>query len=103
MKSKFGGGKKGHSGMVSKPRICNALDGVIPWKVPKSRGLVPIRPPNVTDKEGQARLNRKYSRAKHENENKVTPGNERRDRLRTPTRNEGAAGDTTVVNTTTKH
>ena len=52
VKSKFGGGKKGHIGMVSKPRIYNALDGVIPWKVPKSRGLMPIRPPQ---RDGQRR------------------------------------------------
>ena len=54
VESKFGGGKKGHVGMVLKPRIYDNLDGTVPWNVPKSRGLRPIRPPGVSDEEWQA-------------------------------------------------
>ena len=39
--------------MALKPRVYESLDGTVPWTVPKSSGLMPLRPPGVSDEEWQ--------------------------------------------------
>ena len=39
--------------MVLKPRVYESLEGTTSWTVPKSSGLMPLRPPGATDEEWQ--------------------------------------------------